>query len=124
MDAGTLETDGGDASRQSIIWEGVEWPEEMRPLATLDGPAVVAAHAALQRLLERFQREGVKTCAYSAKAMEVMVGEHKGVYFVQIHQRVERCGKFAPGFILVPDWFELYAVSPEGKVLARYPHAP
>ncbi|MFP2930285.1 hypothetical protein ACLESO_34835 [Pyxidicoccus sp. 3LG] len=103
---------------------GIEWPDELRPLATLDGPAVLAANAALQQLLASLPKEHAKSCAHSAKAMEVIVGEQGGLYFVQINQRVEKCGRFAPGFNLTLDWFELYAVSPDGKVLARYPHAP
>ncbi|KFA92234.1 hypothetical protein Q664_16680 [Archangium violaceum Cb vi76] len=90
----------------------------------MDGPAVLAAHAALQRLLSSFPKEYAETCSHSAKAMEVLVGEEGGLYFVQINQRVEKCGGFAPGFNLTLDWFELYAVSPDGKVLARYPYHP
>ncbi|WP_244224419.1 hypothetical protein [Corallococcus sicarius] len=96
----------------------------MRPLATLDGPAILAAHAALQRLLASFPKEYAKDCSYSAKAMEVVVGQHGGLYFVEINRRVEKCGWAAPGFNPSPHWFELYAVSPEGKVLARYPYHP
>jgi hypothetical protein len=103
---------------------GIEWPEELRPLATLDGPAVVAANAALQHLLASFPKESARSCSHSARAMEVVVGEHAGLYLVQIHQRVEKCGRFAPGFNLTLDGFELYAVSPDGKVLARYPYTP
>ncbi len=120
----TPEADGGTAARPPIVAEGIQWPDELRPLATLDGPAVLAAHAALQHLLASFPKEYAKTCSHSAKAMEVVVGEQGGLYFVQINQRVEKCGRFAPGFILTPDWFELYAVTPDGKVLARYPYSP
>lgn len=115
---------GGSPSRGAIIAAGIEWPDEVHPLATLDGSAVLAAHAALQHLLARLPKELAGTCSHSAKAMEVIVGQEGGTYFVRINQRVEKCGGFAPGFNLTLDWFELYAVSPEGKVLARYPHQP
>lgn len=47
------------------------------------------------------------------------------MYIVRINQRMDKCGWVVPeGFSLEMDWFELYAVSPEGKVLARYPFAP
>jgi hypothetical protein len=104
--------------------EGIAWPEQLRPLATLEGPALLAAHAALQRLLESFPKEYERDCAYSARAMEVSVGQEGGLYFVEIHRRLERCGWAAPGFEPSLHWFELYAVSPEGKVLARYPYTP
>jgi hypothetical protein len=90
----------------------------------LDGPAVLAAHAAMERVLARFPKEYAGTCAYSAKALEVIVGEEGGLYFVRINPRPDKCGRFAPGVNLSLDWFELYAVSPEGKVLARYPYHP
>ena len=114
---------GGGAAQPSDV-VGIRWPEDLRPLAVLDGPAVIAANAALQHLLVRLSKEYGATCPASAKAMEVFVGQEGGVYFVRIDQHVEKCSRAAPGFATETDWFELYAVSPEGKVLARYPNAP
>lgn len=116
--------DGGAIARPPIIAEGIEWSDDVRPLATLDGPAVLAAHAALQRLLASFPKEYAGDCSYSAKAMEVTVGQAGGLYFVEINRRVDKCGWAAPGFNPSFHWFELYAVSPDGKVLARYPYHP
>jgi hypothetical protein len=101
-----------------------EWPEDLRTLATLDGPAVLAANAALEKLLASFPKEYAKDCSYTAKAMEVSVALHGGLYFVEINRRVEKCGWAKPGFNPSSHWYELYAVSPEGKVLARFPHHP
>ncbi len=44
-----------------------------------------------------------------------------GMYIVRINRRVDRCGWADPSF---NDAYEpeLYAVSPDGQVLARYPH--
>jgi hypothetical protein len=111
-------TDAGTASPGPL-----RWPAEVRPLATLDGPAVIAAHAALQELLARYAKVYPGDCDYSAKAMEVMVGEAQGLYFVRIEQHVDRCGWAGPGFVAEPDWSESYVVTPEGKVLARNPPA-
>jgi hypothetical protein len=69
-------------------------------------------------------KEYAGTCSYSANALEVIIGEEGGLYFVRINQRADKCGRFAPGTNLSLDWFELYAVSPDGKVLARYPYYP
>jgi hypothetical protein len=108
-----------------IITGDVRWPNEVKTLTTLDGSAVVAAHAALQHLLARFAKEGVSGCGYSTKGLELTVGEGGGMYIVRIDQRMDKCEwKVPPGFSTEMDWFELYAVSPEGKVLARYPYAP
>ncbi|QAT88295.1 hypothetical protein EJ065_6770 [Corallococcus coralloides] len=121
----SLLQDGGvEGSRTgTAVVEGIQWPDDLQPLATLDGPAVLAAHAALQRVLSRYPKEYAKSCTYSAKGMEVIVGEERGIYFVRINPRPDKCG-WAPGTVLGFDVFELYAVSPEGKVLARYPAMP
>ena len=93
-------------------------------MATLEGSAVIAADAALQHLLARMSKEYGPVCAASAKAMEVIVAKEAGVYFVRIDRHLDRCGGAAPGFETETHWFELYAVSPEGQVLARAPYTP
>lgn len=118
------EQDAGPASAQSISAGGIHWPDDVRPLATLDGAAVLAAQAALQRVLARVPKEYAGTCSWSPKAMEVIVGQEGELYFVRINRRVDKCGHYAPGSHVSLDWFELYAVSPEGQVLARYPYSP
>jgi hypothetical protein len=104
--------------------EPLRWPEEVRPLATLDAPAILAANAALQHVLARIPKEYTGSCDYSAKAMEVVIGQEAGLYFVRVNLRADRCGVVLPEGAIGFDWFELYAVSPEGKVLARYPFSP
>jgi hypothetical protein len=118
--------DAGSPVRQPAGTGGIQWPSDVRPLATLDGPAVVAAQAALQQLLDRFAKEGTAgSCAHSAKGLEVVVGEGGGMYIVRINQRMDKCGwSVPPGFSTDADWAELYAVSQDGRVLARYPFAP
>jgi hypothetical protein len=123
--ASSARADAGTHTLRPIIAGDVRWPDEVKTLTTLDGPAILAAHAALQALLARFAKEGVSGCGYSAKGLELTVGEGGGMYIVRIDQRMDKCGwKVPPGFSTEMDWFELYAVSPEGKVLARYPFAP
>jgi hypothetical protein len=117
--------DAGQGGTQPVMTNGIQWPEELHPLATLDGPAVLAAHAALQQLLARLAKEYQGNCSHSAKAMDVTVSKEGELYFVRIDQRMDRCGwAVPPGFSALTDWYELYAVSPEGKVLARYPYTP
>jgi hypothetical protein len=127
--AASTSASGGGAKaavRKPVIAGGIRWPDEVRTLTTLDAPAVLAAHAALQQLLARFEKEGVAgSCGYSPKGLELVVGEGGGMYIVRINQRMDKCGWVVPeGFSTEMDWFELYAVSSEGKVLARYPYAP
>ncbi|WP_233261925.1 hypothetical protein [Vitiosangium sp. GDMCC 1.1324] len=121
VDAGTA--DAGIIAPPPNTADSIRWPENLRPLATLDGPAVLAANAALQRVLSRVPKEYAGTCEYSAESMDVVIGQEGGLYFVRIDRRADRCG-WAPGFNLEFDWFELYAVSPQGRVLARYPYMP
>lgn len=118
--------DAGKPPRKPVIVDGFRWPEddELRLLTVLDGRAVVAAHAAIQDLRARFAKEDKKYaghCDYSPTAMDVVVFEGEGTYFIRINRRLDRCGWAHPslnaGF--AP---ELYAVSPEGRVLARYPY--
>ena len=117
LDAGAVIPLSGNAG-------AIHWPDEVQPVAVLDGPAVLAAHAALQSLLSSFPKDLSTSCSYSAKAMEVIVGKSEGLYFVRIDQHVDRCGWAAPGFIANPDWWEVYAVTPDGRVLARKPYSP
>lgn len=117
--------DAGTAAPQPNTADSIHWPENLQPLATLDGPAVIAAHAALQHLLARFPKEDAGRCGYSPKGLEVIVGQEGDLYFVRIEQRMDKCGwAVPPGFSTETDWFELYAVSADGRVLARAPYAP
>jgi hypothetical protein len=47
-------------------------------------------------VLSRFPKEAARACEYSAKALEVAVGQEGGLYFVRIDRRVDKCG-WAPG---------------------------
>ncbi len=102
----------------------VPWPEEeLEPLGTLDGPAVLAAHAVLQEVMKRFPKGAAKTCAFSPRTLELVIAYQSGWHFVRVNRRVDKCPEFGPGVMLEYDWFELYAVSPEGRV-ERYPAMP
>ncbi|MFB1480416.1 hypothetical protein [Corallococcus sp. RDP092CA] len=58
-----------------------------------------------------------------AESLDVVVGLEEGVYFVRVDRRLDRCG-WPAGSQLELDRFELYAVSPEGKLLARRTFMP
>lgn len=118
------ERDGGSCEPRPAILEGTPWPEKPRLLATLDGSAIIAARAAIRQLMERFVKNDPRfagSCDYSPKAMDVVIGEAEGMYVVRIDPRVDRCGRLGPDFNNVIDP-ELYAVSPEGKILMDYPY--
>lgn len=116
-DAGTVAAKPADPS-------AIPWPEEeLTPLATLEGPAILAANAALQQVMKRFPKEDTRHCIYSPKSMELIIGYQAGWYFVRVNHRADQCPGFGPGFTAEFDWFELYAYSPDGR-LERYPYFP
>ncbi|MCP3165809.1 hypothetical protein [Myxococcus qinghaiensis] len=102
----------------------IQWPEEIHPLATLDGPAVLAAHTALQEAMKRFPKQHTHQCAFSPRSLELRIGFEAGIYFVQVERRVDKCPGFGPGVTLEFDWFEVYAISPDGRFLERAPYHP
>jgi hypothetical protein len=115
--------DGGACEPRPAILEGTPWPEKPRLLATLDGRAIIAARAGIWELMDyfvKYDKRFAGSCDYSPKAMDVVVFEADGMYVVRINPRVDRCGRLDPAFNDVIDP-ELYAVSPEGKILMRYP---
>ncbi|RKH63119.1 hypothetical protein D7W81_20990 [Corallococcus aberystwythensis] len=90
----------------------------------MEGPAIQAAHAALEEALKQFPKESTGQCAFSARALEVVIGQEAGWYFARVNRRVGRCSGFGPGVTgLETDWFELYAISPDGDI-TRYPYQP
>ncbi|GMT98293.1 hypothetical protein KH5H1_24120 [Corallococcus caeni] len=103
----------------------IPWPkQDLTPLATLEGPAIQAAHAALEEALKRFPEESTDKCAFSARALEVVIGQEAGWYFARVNRRVDQCPGFGPGVTgLETDWFELYAISPDGNI-TRSPYQP
>jgi|GEM_PF-1291254 len=102
----------------------IPWPEEeLQPVATLDGSAVLATHSVLTQVLKRFPKEAGRSCAFSPRALELLVARKDGWHFVRVNRRVDQCPGFGPGVQLETDWFELYAVSPGGFV-ERYPYHP
>ncbi|WP_253895265.1 hypothetical protein [Corallococcus exercitus] len=101
-----------------------EWPEDVDPMATLDGPAILASYAALQDVVSRFPKARRNECIFTARALEVVVGKGKGVYIVRVNRRVDHCEGIGPGGNFELDWFELYAVSPEGRIIERYQYTP
>ncbi|MBN1209094.1 MAG: hypothetical protein JXB05_29820 [Myxococcaceae bacterium] len=112
--------------RKPIVVDGIRWPDEARLLTTLDGRAIVAAHAAVQDLLGRFAVKGIRfsgRCDALPRAMDVLIFEGEGMYIVRINPRVDRCEGADPSFNAGLG-SALYAIAPEGKVLARVPSTP
>ncbi|AKJ00430.1 Hypothetical protein AA314_02056 [Archangium gephyra] len=102
---------------------GIEWPgrrdvSDITNLGAVDGGAALAASAAIREVVQRVgpQSELFSKCPSPAAALDARVFKWRDVYYVTVDERFDRCGEARSRF---PDWFESYAVSPAGVVLAR-----
>lgn len=100
---------------------GVEWPgrrdaSDITNLGAVDGGAALAASAAIREVVRRVGPELFSKCPSPAAALDARVFKWRDVYYVTVDERFDRCGGARSRF---PDWFESYAVSPTGVVLAR-----
>ncbi len=103
----------------------IQWPtpEELAGLqpvtAELSGEAAVVAAAAIQQCIRDWKAQGLfEGCPTPAAGLGATVYQWKGMYYVSISERFDRCGRARSGAL---DWWELFAVSPEGEVLGRDP---
>jgi hypothetical protein len=109
-------TDASAQTAQAATDGGIRWPEEMRPLAILNGPAIAASNAAMQHLQARLKKKYGEACLAPLSAMQVLVGHEGELYFVQIEQHDENCVSATRDGYPGPDELVLYAVAPDGQV--------
>lgn len=106
-------------------WRGeVPWPDEHSTRTVVEPMEAGAALAAAGAI-----REVVRTnpfpnlfagCSSPELGLDVSVfaGPTEGLYFVAVDQRFDRCGG-PSGRVL--DWWEVYAVTAQGEVVAKAP---
>ena len=109
-------------------WKGeVQWPDERSSTAILPFTEAGAAQAAVGAL-----REVIRTnphpylfhgCTSPEQGLDIAVftGPTSGLYYVAVEQRFSRCG--GPN-ARVLDWWQVYAVTPQGEVVAKAPRTP
>lgn len=108
----------------------VQWPTpeelaKLQPVASevngeINGEAALVAAAAIRETARLWSGQGLfEGCPTPAAGLSATVYAWKGHYYVSIAQRFERCG--GKRFRML-DWWEAFAVSPEGQVLARQPY--
>jgi hypothetical protein len=108
----------------------VQWPTpeelaKLQPVASdangeINGEAALAAAAAIRETARVWSGQGLfEGCPTPAAGLGARVYVWKGHYYVSITQRFDRCG--GKRFRML-DWWEVFAVSPEGQVMARQPH--
>jgi hypothetical protein len=107
-------------------WKGpVEWPEDEQTVKTIVPPieagAALAAAAAIREMVRTNTDPGLFWgCSSPEQGMDVAVftGPTPGLYYVVLEQRFHRCGG-PSGRVL--DWRYVYAVTPQGEVVAEAP---
>jgi hypothetical protein len=109
----------------TAVWRGkVEWPDEASAknvVAGLEAGAALAAAAAVQEMIAQAKDPRLFRGCYSPEqglSVSVFTGPTPGLYYVKLNQRFDRCGG-PRGRVL--DWWYLYAVTPQGKVVGEAP---
>ncbi|WP_404368577.1 hypothetical protein ACIHQR_04445 [Corallococcus coralloides] len=118
----------GGCVRHKPSWTGqVQWPDERSSASVLpftEAGAAVAAAGALREVIQTNPHPLLfHGCASPEQGLDVAVftGPTTGLYYVAVEQRFSRCGG-PNGRVL--DWWQVYAVTPQGEVVAKAPRPP
>jgi hypothetical protein len=113
---------------RTTTWKGaVEWSEDeddpsVRTIAPpMEAGAALAAAGAIRELIRTNKDPGLFWgCSSPEQGLDVAVftGPTPGLYYVALGQRFDRCGG-PRGRVL--DWHHVYAVTPQGEVVAEAP---
>lgn len=114
----------------AAAWKGqVEWPNDYsgkKLVPFMEAGAALAATAAIRETV----RQGLATdsglfwgCSSPEQGLDVAVyrGPTPGLYYVMLEERFDRCG--GPRYRVL-DWWHVYAVTPQGEVVAEAPLPP
>ncbi|WP_434386343.1 hypothetical protein [Melittangium boletus] len=110
---------GLTAPRKHIDWPTHYADDHGAP--RMDAGAALAAAAAVREVIRTNPHPHLfQGCVSPEQGMEVAVydGPTSGVYYVMLEERFDRCG--GPRHRVL-DWWQVYAVSPQGEVLAKAP---
>ncbi|RKH08122.1 hypothetical protein D7X74_32250 [Corallococcus sp. CA047B] len=109
----------------AAAWKGeVTWPDEnsARTVAeSMEAGAALAAAGAIREVVRTNPFPNLFAgCSSPEQGLDVSVftGPKPDLYFVVVDQRFHRCGG-PSGRVL--DWWEVYAVTPQGVVVAKAP---
>ena len=119
---------GGCALFPPSTWKGtVTWPDEHSArlvVPSMEAGAALAAAGAIREMLRtNTDPDLFWGCTRPEQGLDVAVftGPTPGLYYVKLNQRFDRCGG-PRGRVL--DWWYLYAVTPQGEVVAEAPVPP
>jgi hypothetical protein len=102
----------------------VEWPDEHSAklvVPPMEAGAALAAAAAIREMIKTNPHPRLfRGCSSPEQGLEVEVftGPTPGLYYVVLEERFDRCGG-PRGRVL--DWWYVYAVTPQGEVVAEAP---
>ncbi|MFP2957965.1 hypothetical protein ACLEPN_09075 [Myxococcus sp. 1LA] len=106
-------------------WKGEGlWPDERSArtvVEPMEAGAVLAAAGAIREVVRTSPFPDLFAgCSSPEQGLDVSVfaGPTPGLYFVAVDQRFDRCGG-PSGRVL--DWWEVYAVTAQGEVVAKAP---
>ncbi|KFE72179.1 hypothetical protein DB31_0440 [Hyalangium minutum] len=109
----------------SSAWKGkVEWPNDYPSkniIPFMEAGAALAAAAAIQEMIKTHPHPHLfRGCSSPEQGLEVAVfgGPTPGLYYVMLEERFDRCG--GPRYRVL-DWWHVYAVTPQGEVVAEAP---
>jgi hypothetical protein len=113
----------------AAAWKGtVEWPTGNSTVRAIVSPfeagAALAAAGAIRELIRTNTDPRLfRGCSSPEQGLDVAVftGPTPGLYYVSLEQRFHRCGG-SSGRVL--DWWYVYAVTPQGEVVAEAPLPP
>ncbi|WP_257448415.1 hypothetical protein [Archangium lipolyticum] len=102
----------------NVSWPGRRDITEVTNLGSMDGGAALAASVVIREVIQSLgpRSELFARCPSPAEALDVRVSKWRGLYYVTVDERFDRCGGSRNR---IPGWFESYAVSPSGVVLSR-----
>jgi hypothetical protein len=106
-------------------WKGkVEWPDDYSGkniVPFMEAGAALAAAAAVREMIKTNPHPHLFWgCSSPEQGLEVAVyrGPTSGLYYVMLEERFDRCG--GPRYRVL-DWWYVYAVTPQGEVVAEAP---
>jgi hypothetical protein len=109
----------------TATWKGkVEWPDDYSGrniVPFMEAGAALAAAAAIREMIRTNPHPHLfQGCSSPEQGLEVAVhrGPTSGLYYVMLEERFDRCG--GPRYRVL-DWWYVYAVTPQGEVVAEAP---
>lgn len=111
----------------TAAWKGqVEWPDDYSGKSVVpftEAGAALAAAAGIREMVKQSLATDPGLfwgCSSPEQGLDVAVyrGPTPGLYYVMLEERFDRCG--GPRYRVL-DWWHVYAVTPQGEVVAEAP---